>query len=177
MSGARIPLPPDAPPHRVSSAMSKTYNFIMKVYLVFVAAKALAKFSNFYLPGSKEHFYFQVVSAFNPYFFLDYTANAVQVVLNLWQVVPVYYYIYGHRPDNIVLWRLLFITKMVFDVIGNSYAYVIFRTAYHDGGWNYVAIYVALSILIYIPSTLIWFLQAFQGEYIYAFRDTTAKAR
>ena len=40
-----------------------------------------------------------------------------------------------------------------------------------------MAIYVALSILIYIPSTLIWFLQAFQGEYIYAFRDTTAKAR
>lgn len=149
----------------------------MKIYLVFLAAKAVAKFCNFYLPISKEYFYFRIVSAFHPYFMLDYTANAVQAVLNLWQIVPVFYYIYGHRPENITLWRLLFICKMIFDVIGNSYAYVIFRSAYHDGGWTFVAIYVLFSILIYIPSTLIWFLQAFQGEYIYAFKNSSRRAR
>ncbi len=155
--------------------MNKTYSLIMKVYLVILSAKAIAKFCNFYLPISKEFLYFKILSAFHPYFYLDYTANAVQVVLNMWQIVPVYYFIYGQRPQNIHLWRLLLIIKIIFDLIGNSYAGVMFRAAYYDGGWPLLVIYVALSVVIYIPATMIWFLIAFQDEYVYAFRRESSE--
>lgn len=151
--------------------MKKTHSFIMKVYLVVLSAKTIAKFCHFYLPVGKEYLYMRILAAFHPYFYLSYTANAVQVVLNLWQVVPVYYYIYGHRPENITLWRLLLITKIIFDIIGNTYAYAVFRAAHHDGGTSFLAIYVILSVIIYVPATIIWFLQAFQGEYLYAFGE------
>lgn len=155
--------------------MQRTYSLIFKIYLVIMTGKALAKLIQFFFPGSKEYLYFQVLSAFHPFFCLDYTANAIQVILNLWQCVPVAYYIYDRRPGNISLWRLLFIFKILFDILGNSYAYVIFKGAYHDGGWTYVTIYLLYSILIYIPATIIWFILAFKEEYLYAFGRRSAE--
>lgn len=165
------PNPAVTPPHLTKN----NPHWIWKVYLIFVFFAAYKKFAFFLHPFSKINDYFVILYAFDFHFYLDYFCNMIQVFLNLFQCVPLFFFIYKRPAKNIHLWRVLFIFKIIFDVIGNSYILNEYKAAYHDGGWLICISYLIFSIALYIPSTLIWFFYAFKEEYLYAFNKPEKK--
>ena len=140
--------------------MPKKSKWIWKIYLLFLIYGSIKKVTYLLYPSSPLAFYYLILTNLENYFLMDYICNVIQVFLNLFTCVPVFLFIYQYRPTKIYPWRVLFILKIIFDVLGNSYQLQTFKSMYHYDPLV-CASYVIASVSLYLPGTLIWFLYAF----------------
>ncbi|MBP9854392.1 MAG: hypothetical protein KBD53_05955 [Candidatus Omnitrophica bacterium] len=73
------------------------------------------------------------------------------------------------------MWRILFILKIIFDIIGNSFVLNEYQAIYYESGWLALLTIFFFSTAFYLPSTLVWFLYAFKEEYLFAFQKESQK--
>ncbi len=149
--------------------------WIWKIYLICLCLAASRKLIIFFQPYTQINNYYVILRAFDPLFNFAYFCGAIQVFFNLFQCIPLFFFIYQRPAKRIHLWRVLFILKIVFDIIGNSFVLNEYKAISYEGSWLYLLMVFFFSTAFYLPSGLVWFLYAFKDEYLFAFQEKSGK--
>lgn len=145
--------------------MPRKYQWIGLVYLIILLQSCIQQVVLMFHPDSHIALYYAVLTYMEGDFYMDHLCSILQTFLHLFQCVPVFLFLYQYRPRKVYPWRVLFILKIIFDVLGNSYYTNEFRSMYHySPGMFWVNL--GSVVAFYFPSMLMWYLYAFHTDKI-----------
>ncbi|HLF18560.1 MAG TPA: hypothetical protein VI749_06670 [Candidatus Omnitrophota bacterium] len=143
--------------------MTKNQRFIWEVYFLVILLFMARKIFDFFTPDTPAYLYFHILQCFDPLFLFVYFFNVAQIVLNTVLLIPLALFIYQLKIGPPVVWRVLFILKMVFDTIGHSYETTYLVSLFYHS--RPIAIMTFLSsVAVYIPAFIAQFSYAFRQE-------------
>lgn len=137
--------------------------WIWKVYFLIYFLIVTVDIGTFFSPESPKNIYYQVLIAFDSLFIVPFLLNALAVILDVLSLVPFYGFIEGIAFLSKKFWRLVFMTRLVLALWGHSYDFQLIRSLSHENINNALA-FVAVAILLNIPSYAAMFLYAFQKD-------------
>ncbi len=145
--------------------MPRKYQWIGQIYLIFLVTACVRKAVLMFHPNSPVAFYFEVLTYMEGDFYMDHLCNILQALLHLFQIVPVFLFLHQLRPRKVYPWRILFILKVIFDVLGNSYQLNELKSMYHYSS-SMFWVSAGCVIAFYFPAMLMWYLYAFHTDKI-----------
>jgi hypothetical protein len=110
--------------------------------------------------------YYLILRAFDPSFYLAYSAHLLRLLLTLIHCVPLMLYVYRVRFLPAVFWQFLFIARCLFEIIGNTYE-ITGLLAYSHQHPELVWIGPVFLVLPYIPSYVVCYVYAFRQEQVF----------
>ena len=147
--------------------MPPKYQLVWKIYfavtLLFVAKKAYYLFD----PNSESFYYYFILRAFNPFFYVIYTAHVLHIMLSIIHCLPLFFYIYRIRALDPEVWKSLFILRCIFELTGHSYE-ITQLTASSYSRPELLAIVVIIMVIPHIPSYLACYWYAFRQEKVFS---------
>ena len=127
--------------------------------LLFVIKKAYYLF----MTDSQSFFYYFILRAFDPFFYVTYTAHVMQVLLSVIHWIPVFLYVYRIRFLSVEFWKCLLILRCIFEVTGHSYEMNSLIALYYRRPKTCLTIFI-IFIIPHIPSYIVCYWYAFRRE-------------
>ena len=143
--------------------MKKTW--FLKFYFFFILFSTFKEGLIFFSKESPVFLYFQFLNAFHPPFSMGYILNISQIFINIISCIPLYFSIHSRRFLNPFLWKILFVLKIILDIVGRPYEALQIFSYFHHHPKSTLLI-LAINALIYLP----WYFFLFY----YAFRPSKA---
>ena len=143
--------------------MKINHPWIWDAYLVIILTVTLRDFYALLTPQSESFFYYFILRSFNPVFYLHYSAYVIHVFLSAAHCLPLFLFIYRVRWGNTEMWKLLFVLRCVFEVIGHSYDMNVLAALYYSNN-KFIWLAVSFMIVPYIPSYIACFWFAFRSN-------------
>ena len=142
----------------------KTRNrWVWDAYLMITLAFAIKSFYRLVFPSSEQFLYYFILRSFNSTFYLYYYAYVFHVLLNIIHCLPLFLFIYNIRVGNPDFWKLLFVLRCVFEVIGHSYGINELAAVYYSNP-KFLMLASMIMIITHVPSYLACFWYAFRPE-------------
>ena len=113
-------------------AMSRVLRWSWKVYLAFFILLVARGAYRFFTPQTPEHVYWDILRAFDPFFWLPYTLTSLRVAVNVFHVLPLVLYIDRRRVGPFFLWKILFFLRLALDMTGHPYETKFFVSLYRQ---------------------------------------------
>lgn len=131
----------------------------LAIYLYFVVNKTY----HFFAPDSSQNIYYHILAAFDKSFYPVIYFSYFQIILNILSIVPLFcfmFYIHFLAPT---FWEILFIMKVIFDILGHTYEINGLVGFYHTSP-KICFIVLSASVLPYVPSYIAFYLYAFKRD-------------
>ncbi len=120
-----------------------------------------------FVPTSETSLYYLILRAFDPVFYIAYSAYIIRLLLNFIHCLPLLLYTYRIRFLPPKFWQYLFILRCLFEIIGNSDELTALSALSHARpGMIWIAVIILL--LPYVPSYLVCYWYAFRQDKIFA---------
>jgi len=143
--------------------MFKSKGFFWQFYLLLIVLQILYQSIIFFSADSRIYLYYMLLKSFDPVFHFKYIANYVQIGLNIIHMIVLGLFVYNIRLLWPIVWRILFILKIGFDVIGHSYEAKEMISLMHSDLQHFL-ITILIMVIFYFP--------AYYGCFQYAFKET-----
>jgi hypothetical protein len=143
--------------------MPKKPGWIWKIYFCFYMAIVAMSAAHFFSKESPAHFYYHFLMAYNPYFLIPFSLNALAIILNNLSLVPFYLFIRQKKFLTFPFWRWFFCARLAVDLTGRSYEFTFFKSLFYDDV-QYALMILALVVLLHIPSYLALYVYSFQYD-------------
>ncbi|MBI5149218.1 MAG: hypothetical protein HZA28_00390 [Candidatus Omnitrophica bacterium] len=131
--------------------MSRVLKWSWNVYLAFFILLVARDAHSFFAPGTPEYLYWDILRAFDPFFWFAYTLTSLRVAVNAVHVLPLVFYIDRRRVGPFLLWKILFFLRLALDVTGHPYEAKFFASLYQqEPGLCLGAL--AMAVAVYGPS-------------------------
>ncbi|MBI5415453.1 MAG: hypothetical protein HZA29_01425 [Candidatus Omnitrophica bacterium] len=140
--------------------MSRVLQWFWNGYLAFFIFLAARDVHSLFAPQAPEHVYWDILRAFDPFFWLPYTLTSLRVAVNAFHVLPLVFYIDRRCVGPFFFWKILFFLRMALDITGHPYEAQFLASLYQqDPGLS--AGFLASAVIIYGPSWWACFRYAF----------------
>lgn len=146
--------------------MNIKHRWVWEIYFVIMLAFAVKGLYTVFSPNSESFLYYFILRSFDPVFYFHYSAYVLQVLLNTVHCLPLFFFIYQIRFGYPGVWKLLFVLRCVFEVIGHAYGMNTLIALYHSRSKYFPLVIVAMTVP-HIPS--------YVACYWYAFRRSDVK--
>ena len=147
--------------------MPPKYSWIWKTYLAVMLLFLTKKVYYLLMPDTQSFFYYFILRAFDPVFYITYTAHVMQVLLSVVHWIPVFLYVYRIRFLSAEFWRCLFILRCLFEITGHSFEMNSLIALYHRKPKAFLAVFIILMIP-HIPSYMACYRYAFRREKVFS---------
>ena len=141
--------------------------FIWKFYAFYWTFLVLRTNYELFSSGSAAYFFYHVLSSFHKSLLVLYYSNAVNSVLNVFCLVPLYAFVFHKKIFAENFWKILLLLRVVFDVCGNYYLYVTFKSYFATDLWLAVQVMTGMALTT-VPSYAACFQYAFDWEKIFS---------
>ena len=143
--------------------MSQKQRWIWEAYFVIFLLFAIQNIYYLFKPDSPDYLYYSILRSFDPIFNIAYTAHVIHIFLNMIHCIPLFLYIHRINFLNPKVWKILFILRCIFEIIGRSYEANTFSALYHSN--QKVLLFVLLfAIIPIIPSYFSCYQYAFKSS-------------
>jgi len=149
-----------------NTSMTRKQRWIWEAYFVIILPYSVQQFYFLFSKDSPHYLYYLILRSFDPIFMAKYIAYIVDVALDLIHCLPLFLYIHRIRFLNPALWKIMFILRCIFEIIGHSYEMNTFAAFYHTKP-KFLLAALAVMIMPHIPS--------YVACYWYAFRTGNLK--
>ena len=143
--------------------MPLKYPWIWKAYLAVLLLFVIKKVYYLLVPDTQIFFYYFILRAFDPIFYVIYTAHVMQVLLSVIHWMPVFLCVYRIRFLSAEFWKCLFILRCIFEITGHSYEMNSLIALYYRRPRIALTIFLFL-VVPHIPSYMACYWYAFQQE-------------
>ena len=109
--------------------------------------------------------YYLIVRAFDPIFYMAYSAHIIRLVLSLIHCLPILLYAYRIRFLSTKFWQYLFVFRCIFEVIGHSYEMNSLIATFYINPQYPLVVLIIMSIP-FVPSYIACYWYAFRQEKI-----------
>ncbi len=141
--------------------MNNKNKFIWGFYFALFTLIVFKKAAAFLTPGTPIHLYFYILYIFDWAFIINYFFNFTSILLNLIHLFPLGFFILDKKIFKPILWKYLFVMRIVFDLNGNSYEIFAITSIFRDDPWT-AAFILLRTIMFYIPSYIACYYYAFK---------------
>ncbi len=132
-----------------------------ELYFAFAIVLTAGRAYSFFTPDMPEHLYLHVLYAFNPEFPAAYVLTILQISLSVFHWLPLALYILGRPLGPRLLWQIMFVLRIIFDVIGNSYARNILVSLYRND-----SLLCLLTLLFLTLPYVLWYWACFRYAFV-----------
>ena len=143
--------------------MKIKHRWIWEAYLIIILVFAMRNLYDLFSQDSKSFLYYFILRSFDPTFMLHFSAYILYVLLNIIHCIPLFLFIYRIRFGNPEVWKLLFVLRCFFEVIGHSYDMNALVALYHAKP----KLLLPASVIMIIPH-----IPSYLACYWYAFRNS-----
>lgn len=144
--------------------------FIWKMYGLYFAVLTVQHFFDLLAPQSPVYLFYHILIGFHRPLFIVYLSNILGALLSLLSLWPLYLFIFHKRRFHPALWQILFLLKILGDLLGNYYQFLTLKSFYFTDRTLAFQIFAG-NILTALPSYIACFQYAFRQDKIFPDRN------
>ena len=146
--------------------MKKDLLIPTKIYFIVICTLILSRGFRFFMPHENTYVYLHILSSFDPLYTYLYYLNLIQIIFNIFHIIPLFNYIYRIPLFTQKFWQRAFILKIISDIFGCSYEIMNLKAAIHSGLFFFSCVAIA-SAAIYLPFYFMCYGYAFKDQKIF----------
>ncbi len=105
---------------------------------------------SFFSADSPVPLFHTIIFYFFPLHLIKYLIDLCQTILSVGHLIPLALYIFKQHSSNKRLWRILFTLRLLFDIIGHSFAKIQLKSLHHENT-TYFWISIVSIMILYLP--------------------------
>ncbi len=138
-----------------------------KIYLIIFSPIAVGNIAGIVNPQSPVYSYYHILMAFHEDFTLFFLLNAASAILTFFSLLPLFLYVFQIHFLPALIWQWFFILRVIFEIFGHPYELKLLKALFYSNIW-YAASFLALSLVLLIPSYIACYRYAFKQNKLFS---------
>jgi hypothetical protein len=138
----------------------KINKYLWGAYLIIIIGILLDRGIKLTSLDSPEKFYFYFLYSFDPIYYWTYASAIAQWTLTCIHVIPLLLYMTKKSAFPRIVWQILFLSMVTFNISGHHYHLKTLQSAFHYN-IQHGLLFLVFSVSAYIPLYAVSFYQAF----------------